>query len=122
MAAAACPGTQYAPTALLFPAGNEACELLVACNPDDYSASRLAHAVEDCDAHLVNMNLTGVRTLSSELVVALRVSLANPAPVIRSLERYGFRIISSYAPTEIIDKNEETSRQRAAELLHLLDI
>ena len=122
MAAATGPGTHSDPLAVLFPAGTEACELLVACSPEDYSASRLARAVEDCDAHLVNMNLTGVRTLASELVIALRVALTNPNPVIRSLERYGFRIISSYAPVDFINEEEEESRARAAELLHLLDI
>ncbi|MDE6085274.1 MAG: hypothetical protein K2G40_02585 [Muribaculaceae bacterium] len=122
MAANASPGSQYEPLAVLFPAGTDACELLVACQPDDYSASRLARAVEDCNAHLVNMNLTAVRTISSELVIALRVALINPSSVIRSLERYGFRVISSYAPMGFTDENEESSRQRAAELLHILEL
>lgn len=107
---------------LLFPAGGmDYCEIIMAVDPDDFSASRIAHAVEDSNVHLVNMNLTGVRTPASELVIALRVSGSNPMPVVHSLERYGFRVISR-SGGDGENQADEVSRQRVAELLHLLEL
>ncbi len=109
------------PIELLFPGGSmDYCEIIVAVRPDDFSSSKIAHAVEDCNVHLVNMNLTGVRTPASELVVALRTSGANPMPVVHSLERYGFRVMT-YSGTRNNSSDDE-SRRRAAELLHILEI
>lgn len=79
----------------LFPYSEDASELLVACRRLDYSASALARAVEDCDAHLLNLNLTGDTAPdgSDDLIVELRVGHRNAMGVARSLERYGFRVL-----------------------------
>lgn len=105
---------------LLYPASAERAELLVAVCPDDYSAAAIAHAVEDCDVHLVNLNLTSARTPAGELVVALRVDCAGADAVTRSLERYGYTVIAASGPGMSVD--DEEGRRRAAELLHLLEI
>ncbi|MDE6684329.1 MAG: hypothetical protein K2J94_04020, partial [Duncaniella sp.] len=42
----------------LFPPRDESSRLLVSCITSDYSASRIARAVEDADAHLLNLNVT----------------------------------------------------------------
>ena len=42
----------------LMPENPETGRLTVACAPADYSASIIARAVEDVDAHLLNLNVT----------------------------------------------------------------
>jgi len=105
---------------LLYPEALDRAELLVAIRPDNYSAAVIARAVEDCDVHLVNLNLTPTRTPDGDLVVALRVDCAGTDAVTRSLERYGYTVIAASGTEPSIDSEE--SRRRAAELLHLLQI
>lgn len=105
---------------LLYPVSSDRAELLVAVAPDNYTASAIAHAVEDCNMHLINMNVTPVRTPMGHLVIALRVDGTNIDAVARSLQRYGFEVIAGSDVAASID-NEEAAR-RAAELLHLLEI
>lgn len=105
---------------LLYPVAPERAELLVAVRPDNYSAATIARAVEDCDVHLVNLNLTSARTPGGDLVVAVRVDCAGTDAVTRSLERYGYTVIATSGAGVSID--DEESRRRAAELLHMLEI
>lgn len=81
--------------ARLFPPSDEASEIMVACRRSDYSASAIARAVEDCDAHLINLNITAdpAPDGSDDLVVELRIGHRNAMGVARSLERYGFRVL-----------------------------
>ncbi len=104
----------------LFPPMEEASTLLLSCLPSDYSASRIARAVEDCDAHLVNLNVTadGSR-LDNRVVCELRVSHRNPASVARSLERYGYEVVDTDVRSLASD---EVAAERVAELLHYLEI
>lgn len=75
----------------LFPHREESSRLLVGCIPAEYSASRIARAVEDADAHLLNLNVTsdGER-MDNRIIAELRVSHRSPMAVARSLERYGY--------------------------------
>lgn len=105
---------------LLFPAVGESCELTVECRRSDYSASALARAVEDADAHLLNLNVTARPTSSYDRVaVDLRVNHRNGGSVARSLERYGFTVVEL---REGYDPDTELTRQRFAELLSHFDI
>lgn len=80
--------------ARLFPFVGDSSTLVLSCPKGDYSASRIAHAVEDCDAHLLNLNVTADGAESDgRLIVELRVSHRNPESVGRSLERYGYEVI-----------------------------
>lgn len=102
-----------------FPLNEDATELIVATNPDDYSAARIARAVEDCDAHLLNLNVTGTRTPEGNLIVDLRVNHRNGDHVARSLERYGYEVLEyNSADTLSLD----TARDRVSEILRILDI
>lgn len=76
----------------LFPAVDESVELSVECRPDQFSASQLARAIEDCDAHLLNMNVTSKRSDDGMITVMLRAGIRNVALAISSLERYGYRV------------------------------
>lgn len=105
---------------LLFPSVGESCELTVECRRSDYSASMIARAVEDADAHLLNLNVTARPTEGYENVaVDLRVSHRNGGKVARSLERYGLTVVEI---REGYDPDAELTRQRFNELLTHFDL
>ncbi len=104
----------------LWPLRSDSSQLLVACAPRDYSASAIAKAVEDCDAQLEGLSVTGMRDAAGRLVVALEVGSASPDGVARSLERYGYEVIHAtgqYTPQEVT-----RNRERLNELLHYLEM
>lgn len=74
---------------------DDCCIIVVECRPDDYSASLMAHAIEDCDAHLVDLLTTPAD--DGSLRVTLRVRCYDPSAAVHSLERYDFRVVDSYA-------------------------
>ena len=104
----------------LFPQLEESSRLLVSCIPADYSASRIARAVEDADAHLLNLNVTtDGEKLDNRLVAELRVSHRSPMAVARSLERYGYEVVD-VDHSALNDDSMATDRLN--ELLHYLDL
>lgn len=66
----------------------------VECAAGEYSASRLAHAVEDSDAHLVDLWTVPAR--DGRVSVTLRVRHTDPTAVCRSLERYGYEVTAAH--------------------------
>lgn len=103
-----------------FPGNDEASELTIECGRSDYSASAIARAVEDCNAHLINLNVTSAPgSTAGKVVVDLRVSHRNSAAVVRSLERYGFMVTS--VPDDENDPILSKAREHANELLHYLE-
>ncbi len=111
--------------ALLAPTGGEASEIVVAVNPGQYTASALARAVEDCDANLLNLNVLPHHTPADELVVALRIDHRSPSAAVRSLERYGLRVIavvgSGAAPSRPAD-GDDVTRERLESLMRFLNV
>lgn len=73
--------------------------ITVECRPEDYSASLLAHAVEDSDAHLVDLVSTPGR--DGMIKVTLRVRCSDPSAAIHNLERYDFRVVDSYSSANV---------------------
>ena len=65
----------------------------VECAAGDYSASRLAHAVEDSDAHLVD--LWSAPAENGKVRVTLRIRLNDPTPAVHNLERYGYEVVDT---------------------------
>lgn len=104
----------------LFPYLPDSSELTLRCHRSDFSASRIARAVEDCDAHLVNLNVTSVTPDDpDDLLVDIRINHRNSFAVARSLERYGFEV----AELPMIDPEvTEAARERISQLLINLDI
>ncbi len=103
----------------LFPQVEESSTLLISCRRGDYSASRIAHAVEDCDAHLLNLNVTAdSEELDNRVVAEIRVSHRNPSAVARSLERYGYEVADTDR-SELAD--DPVLQSRLNELLHYLE-
>lgn len=104
----------------LFPPQEEECAITVSCTPGQFSASAIARAVEDCDAHLINLNVTSDRTPDGELVVELRINHRHGEAVARSLERYGYTVMAVTGAAG--DPVDLVTRERIGELLHYLEI
>lgn len=109
-----------APLEWLMPPRDEASELLLSCDPSDYSAGTIARAVEDCDAHLLNLNITSGSTPRGETMVHLRVSHLDPSAVSRSLARYGYETIAMRSASGAIGDSRAAARAREA--LHYLSV
>ena len=108
----------------LMPPRQEASVITVVCRPSEFSASSLARAVEDSDAHLLNLNVTGETRADGRMTIELRTSLRHADATARSLERYGYEVVSarSFPGGAFGDELDETMRSRAAELLHILEL
>lgn len=107
----------------LVPPMTDGSTIIVAVDPSDFLASRMARAVEDTDAHLLNLNVTAERTPHDELIVHLRVDRRNGDAVARSLERYGYRILSvENAATMGGPDLDDATRDRVNALLRYLEI
>lgn len=89
------------------------------CRRDDYSASHIARAVEDADAHVLNLNVTSDEAPEGYISVELRIDHLNPASVARSLERYGYIVVGL---EDIVDNSDDDSRRRIDELLRYLNV
>lgn len=105
--------------AALFPQLNESTELTITCPPSQYSASAIAHAVEDADAHLLNLNVTAGTEPNSLTTVVLRVNHSRGESVAKSLSRYGYETIEIAVPNGITSV-EMVDRVR--ELVHYLNV
>lgn len=104
----------------IFPGNEESSVLTIECNRMDYSASAIAKAVEDCNAHLLNLNVTSQPAKDNDsVVVDLRISHRNAESVARSLERYGFAVTSREFNQD--DFATLKARANALELLHYLE-
>ncbi len=104
----------------IFPDTEECCELLVACPPGDYSASSLARGVEDCDARLLTLSVTGMRDADGRPVVMLRANTRAPEGIARSLARYGYDVLFARGSSPSAERTEAIARVN--ELLHYLEI
>lgn len=101
----------------VFPVAEESVELTITCRAGQYSASSIAHAVEDVDAHLLNLNVLDAGVCPSDNVhVAIRVGHSRAESVVRSLYRYGYEVV------EIAGMSYDLSRRRVDELIHYLEV
>lgn len=93
--------------------------ITLAIAPMDYAASRIALAVEDSDTQLLGLAIDDAQGDDGWLQVIIRVNRGDPSPVVRSLERYGYRVVDATVSAMVDD---DTARCRALELLHYLEI
>lgn len=77
----------------------------IECPVSDYSASRIARAVEDADTHLVD--LLSSPGVGDKIKVMLRVRREDPSGVVHSLERYGYTV------TEVESRYNSTREEEA---------
>jgi len=104
----------------LYPVMEGSMHLLLGCRRGDYSASRIARAVEDCDAHLLNLNVLLDENGQYDLLADIRVNRVNGESVARSLARYGFDVISFTGGDDNAD--DSTMKQRVEELLRYIEM
>lgn len=91
----------------------------VECRPEDYSASLLAHAVEDSDAHLVDL-LTSPAD-DGCVRVTMRVRHTDPSAAVHSLERYDFKVVEAYGAKDGV-RDAEIAFDRLLSLQTLLNV
>lgn len=92
------------------------------CRPSDYSASVVARAVEDCDAHVYNLNVTDLGDADHPMLVfEIRANHRNGASIARSLERYGFDVLSVAGSGDAAG-DSDTARERFDNLMRYLEI
>lgn len=97
--------------------------LLIGCRREQYCASMLARAVEDCNAHILNLNVTTPGAITGDAAiddkaipdfpvqVELQVSIRNSESITRSLERYGFTVLDCVSSdNDFNDKSIENYR------------
>ncbi len=87
------------------------------CAPADYSASRIAMAVEDVGFHL--LDLWSGSTSEGLTAVSIRVRCDDPTMAVHSLERYGFEVTDVYARHYA---DAETAAQRLLALQTYLNV
>lgn len=86
-------------------------------SPSSYSASQLAHAVEDANVHLVDL-LTAPGE-GDAVKVTLRVRTSDPSGVVTSLERYGYDVVEVSGEE---NRNMDTAIERLLSLNALLKV
>lgn len=91
--------------------------VVVATTPSAYSASQLAHAVEDADVHLVDLWTSPGE--GDALNVTLRVRTADPSGVVTSLERYGYDVVETSGEE---NRNIDTAIERLLSLNAILKV
>ncbi len=88
------------------------------CPAGEYSASRLAHAVEDADTPLLGLWVRPASDGSS--CVTLLIGASDSTAVRRSLERYGYQIISTRDNGHSAD--QQIALERLGQLRVLLNV
>lgn len=101
-------------------AARDDCSVItIECDPQDYSASLIAHAVEDTDAHLVD--LFSVPAENGKILVTLRVRHSDPTSAVRSLERYDFNVVETHGSSSSM-QSMEIATERLLALQALMNV
>lgn len=101
-------------------AARDDCSVItIECDPQDYSASLIAHAVEDTDAHLVD--LFSVPAENGKILVTLRVRHSDPTSAVRSLERYDFNVVETHGCSSSM-QSMEIATERLLALQALMNV
>lgn len=109
--------------ARLFPLVDDTSELTLVCRRSDYSASTIARATEDCDTHLLNLNITADPSPDGNpesIVVEIRIGRRDPSAVARSLSRYGYDVVDTRSP--MTDMAGDRALGRIRELIRHLEV
>lgn len=91
--------------------------VVVRTTPSAFSASSLAHAVEDVDTHLVDFWSTPAA--DGSILVTLRVRCSDPSSVVASLERYGFNVTETSSG---LNRDADVAMERLLSLQTLLNV
>lgn len=109
-----------ADAALMLPARDDVSTVVAECHTSHYSASALARAVEDVDAHLVDL-LTNPSDRGT-IHITLRFTHRDPSAVVRSLERYGYDVLEANAAHGATPHTEQIAQDRLRQLYMFLNV
>ncbi|MDR1980446.1 MAG: CBS domain-containing protein [Tannerellaceae bacterium] len=87
--------------------------------PQDYVLSDIARIVEDNNAHIMNLFSTMDGENRGRLAVTIKIDLEDATPVIRSFERFNYKVLSHFMETGIVD---EVLQRRMNELLYYMNM
>jgi CBS domain-containing protein len=77
--------------------------LVIELSPMDYALSDIARIVEAHDAHLLSL-LSHIDTDSGQLILVLKVDLEDATPLVRSFERFHYKLLYHCAKDGIVDE------------------
>lgn len=103
----------------MIAARDDCSEVTLECCPEDYSASVIAHAVEDSDAHLVDLFSTPAS--DGRIHVTIRLRHSDPSAAVRSLERYDFKVLEAHGASDGM-RDVEIAADRLLALQTLLNV
>jgi len=99
-------------------AGSEGALIAIEMNSQDYDLSQLSHLIESNNAKVLSlMSYPVVET--SKLVVLIRIDLEDASPVLRSLERFNYRVLYYVQKEGLAD---DIMRKRVDELMYYLEM
>lgn len=104
--------------AMVTEAGTPGAVILLEMEPYDYALSDIARITEQNNARVINL-FTFPSAESSLLQVMLKVDQEDAANLIRSFERYNYRVVNHYHHATLTD---EQVRLRIEELLYYLEM
>lgn len=83
---------------------------------NDFVFSEMARIMEENDAKILNL-IVFTEEDSSNIIISVKINLIDAEPVIQTLERLGYNIISSFN-----NKNDDYIRDRFESFMKYLDI
>jgi acetoin utilization protein AcuB len=84
----------------------------------DYSLSEIARIVEDCDSKILSLYLTQSPD-GRQLYITIKLNRTDMLPIVRSFERYGYKIRAEYGAEVHID---ETAIRNYESLMKYLNV
>ena len=103
----------------MIAARDDSSVITLECDPRNYSASSIAHAIEDTDAHLVD--LLSMPGENGKLKVTLRIRHSDPSSAVRSLERYDYHVIEAHGSDDKLH-TMEIATERLLSLQALMNV
>lgn len=91
--------------------------VVLSTSPTAFSASHIAHAVEDADVNLVDF--WTAPSSDGQLTVTLRVTTTDPSAVAGSLERYGYEVLEASGNT---NRDLDVALERILSLKAMLEV
>ena len=98
--------------------GSDGSWIVLEVDPADYVLSKMAHLIEQNNAKVLHV-FSCLEEETSKQIVLLKINLKEAASVVRSLERFDYRVLYSSESSSI---TYETMRNRANELIYYLEL
>jgi hypothetical protein len=98
--------------------GNEGALIVLEINPRDYLLSQMIHLVEQNNAKVLHV-FNYMEEETSKQIVTFKIDLEDASPVLRSFERFNYKI-RYYLQKQTL--NDETLRNRLNELMYYLEM